>query len=81
MSEIRKKFLEHIMHAGGFAAIGEKKPMDRHIKEARIHHKSHIADYSKTNSKEETSKENDRCNSYYDRIGSIFDGSYRKTKI
>ena len=75
-----KKFLEHTMHAGGAAAMGDKTLMDKYIEQARIHHKSHIADYSKTNSKEETSKENGRCNSYYDRIGSIFDGSYRPTK-
>ena len=80
MSAHRIKFLDHILRAGGFAAIGENKYMDKHLEEARIHHKNHIEDFAKDkgNSKEAVKKENDRCNQYYDQIKAIHSGAFYK---
>lgn len=80
MSETRKKFLTSIVHAGGAAAVGNKKEMESFIKEAKEHHRVHIADYSTKSSKAETDAEHTRCNNYYDKVRSIFDGSFRPIK-
>ena len=80
MSETRKKFLTHILHAGGAAAAGNKKDMENHIKDAKIAHKIHIADYSTKYSKQETETENGHLNDYYDKVSSILNGSFRVKK-
>jgi hypothetical protein len=81
MSELRQKFLTSIVHAGGAAATGNKKEMERYIKEARGHHKVHISDFAKSNASDEVDAENKACNDYYGKVMAILDGSFRKKKI
>ena len=70
----RKNFFTSIIHAGGFASIGEKQKMNKYLSEARQHHKSHINEYSTKNEPAEVKSENDRMNSYYDKIKRIYNG-------
>lgn len=64
-----------IIRAGNAAHVGEKANMKRHLSEARVHHRNHVADHELVNGRESAKQEHTRFNTYYDNVKSIHDGS------